>query len=206
MIEPKGKYLKNEVIQLFEFYNTVDRYTGTQLFGIANLMSQYNPYFDYFKITPFSQEFKWFKEKTLLVQNVKLKGNDQFIKNQRFYKLVKGTDYADYLTNNTPWQDDNAFIEKKPKDAILLYNFRMYNKLFGVWTAGDLFYISSKANPQLETYSGRKSMIDGDYPIMKNVGFHKMLVSCSELNKIRYETIPIRDMCYSIMSGAFTEG
>ena len=72
MIEPKGKYLKDEVIQLFELYSTIDRYSGTQLFGLANLMSAYNPYFEYFGITPFKEEFRWYKEKTLLVQNVNL--------------------------------------------------------------------------------------------------------------------------------------
>lgn len=206
MIEPKGKYLKNEVTQLFEFYNTVDRYSGTQLFGIANLMSAYNPYFEYFGITPFREEFRWYKDKTLLVQNVKIKGMDDYVRGQRFYKLVEGTDYAEYLTNNTPWQDDKAFIQKKPKDAMLVCNIRMYGKLFGVWTSGDCFYVSSKNNPEELTYAGAKSMQDGDEPIIKGITIHKMLTRSAEFNKIRYDTIPIRDMCYSIMNGGFING
>lgn len=206
MIEPKGRYLKNEPVQLFEFYNTVDRYSGTQLFGIANLMSAYNPYFEEFGIIPTTEEFKWYKNKTLLVQNVKIKGMADFVKGQRFYNLVKGTDYAEYLTNNTPWQDDKAFIEKKPKDAILLCNIRMYGKLFGVWTAGNCFYVSTKNNPQDVVYAGGKSLQDNDEPIVKGITVHKMFTRAAEFNRMRYESIPIRDMCYAIMNGQFSEG
>lgn len=158
IIEPTGKYIKNEVEQLFEFYVTVDRYTNTQLFGIANLMTSYNPYFEYFGIRPFTEEFKWFKNKTLLVQNVKLAGMEQFVKSQRFYNLVDGTDYGDYLTNNTPWQDDNFGICNRPSKAKLRYNVRMHNELFGIWEYDSTIYISKKHNPEYLTFSGLKSI------------------------------------------------
>lgn len=206
MLEPKGKYLKNEVEQLFEFYVTVDRYTGTQLFGIANLMSSYNPYFDYFGITPFREEFKWFKDKTLLVQNVKLKAMEDFVKQQRFYNLVKGTDYAEYLTNNTPWQDDNFAIAQRTKDAKLVYNFRMHNELFGIWYDKTYLYVSKKNNPQYATYSGLKSIKDGDYPIKKNEGVHKLLNEFMENGLIRYESIPVREVTYELVNGGYKDG
>ena len=50
ILEPKGKYLKDEITLLLEYYVTVDRYSGTKLFGLSNLMSAYNPYFYYFGI------------------------------------------------------------------------------------------------------------------------------------------------------------
>ena len=206
ILEPKGKYLKNEVEQLFEFYVTVDRYTNTQLFGVANLMSSYNPYFDYFNIVPFKEEFKWFKNKTLLVQNVKLKAMEDFVKQQRFYNLVRGTDYAEYLTNNTPWQDDQFGIAKRTPKSKLVYNFRMHDKLFGVWYDTNYLYISEKHNPQYVTYSGLKSIKDGDIPIKKNEGVHKLLNEFMENGLIRFETIPIREVSYELVNGGYRDG
>ena len=205
MIEPKNRYIKNEVEQLFEFYNTVDRYSGTQLFGIANLMTAYNPYFEYFGITPFREEFKWYKNKTLLVQNVKLKAMEDFVKSQRFYNLVAGTEYADYLTNNTPWQDDYYGIEKKPKDAKLIYNIRHNKELFGIWSYENKFYVSKKNNPQYATYASQKSMIDKDFPLRKGEGAFSLLNKASEFGLLRFDSIPIRDMVYYLLAGGYKE-
>lgn len=205
IIEPTGKYIKNEVEQLFEFYVTVDRYTNTQLFGIANLMTSYNPYFDYFDIRPFTQEFKWFKNKTLLVQNVKIKGMDDFVKSQRFYNLIEGTDYGDYLTNNTPWQDDNFAIEKRPAKAKLRYNIRMHGELIGVWEYDGIIYISSKHNKEYLTFAGLKSKQDDDIPIKKGEGAHKLLNTAAELGAIRFESIPLRELAYEVINGGYKD-
>ena len=205
IIEPTGRYIKNEVEQLFEFYVTVDRYTDTQLFGIANLMTTYNPYFEYFGIRPFTEEFRWFKNKALLVQNVKLAGMDNFVKSQRFYNLVEGTDYGAYLTNNTPWQDDNYGICKKPPKAKLRYNIKMHNETFGVWEHEGLLYISKKYNPEYLTFSGLKSLTDEDVPIRKNEGVHKLLNSSASLGLIRFETIAMREIVYEIINGGFKD-
>lgn len=205
ILEPKNRYIKNEVEQLFEFYVTVDRYTNTQLFGIANLMTSYNPYFDYFGVRPFKEEFKWFKNKTLLVQNVKLKAMEDFVKQQRFYNLVEGTDYADYLTNNTPWQDDNFGIVPRPPKSKAVYNFRMHNELFGIWEYEDIYYVSKKNNPQLPVFAGIRSFQDGDFLIKKGEYIHKFLNYCVENNIIRFDSIPIRDVVYEIINGGFRE-
>lgn len=205
MLEPKGKYLPHEITLLFEFYNTVDRYTGTQLFGLANLMSAYNPYFEYFGIRPFTEEFKWFKNKTLLVQNVKIKGMEEFVKSQRFYNLVEGTEYGDYLCNNTPWQDDNAFIQKKSKESTCKFNIRYKEKIYGVWTDDTLMYFSTKFNPQKPIWSGRKSAQEGDMIITKNDLLLKYISSYIDNVRTRYENITIRDMVYDIINGGYKD-
>ena len=203
IIEPTGNYIRDEVTQLFEFYMTVDRYTGTKLYGLANLMTSYNPYFDHFGIRPFTQEFKWFKKNTLLVQNVKIPGMDSFVKSQRFYNLVEGTEYGDYLTNNTPWQDDNFGIEKRPAKAILRYNLRLHDELIGVWEYAGILYISKKNNPQMITFAGGKSIKEDDYPIRKNESAHKLLNYASENGVIRFESIPLRELTYEVINGGF---
>lgn len=205
MLEPKNKYLKGEVEQLFEFYNTVDRYSGTQLFGIANLMTSYNPYFEYFGITPFKEEFKWYKNKTLLVQNVKIKALEQFVKSQRFYNLVEGTSYADYLTNNTPWQDDYYAIEQRNANSKLVYNIRANNELYGIWELNGMFYVSKKCNPQYKTYACWKCIQDGDFTMRKDSGAFNLLNKGVELGVIRFDSIPIRDMVYYIINGGYKE-
>lgn len=205
ILEPKNRYIKNEVEQLFEFYVTVDRYTNTQLFGIANLMTSSNPYFEYFGIRPFTEEFRWYKNKTLLVQNVKLEAMESFVKSQRFYNLIEGTDYADYLTNNTPWQDDNYAVEKRPVKSKLIYNIRLKDELYGIWELNGLYYISKKNNPQCLTFAGLKSMIGDDIPIKKNEHIHKMLNTWNDNGALRYETIQIKDIISDVIYGNFKE-
>ena len=205
ILEPKNKYIKNEVEQLFEYYVTVDRYTNTQLFGIANLMTSYNPYFEYFGIRPFKEEFKWFKNKTLLVQNVKLKGMEDFVKQQRFYNLVEGTSYAEYLTNNTPWQDDNFGIIKKPKLAKNVYNLKLNNETYGIWEDGCNWYVSKKHNPQNITFAGLKSMSSDsfDIPIKKGETIHKLCNTHIEEGTMYYESVPIREMIFDMINGGY---
>ena len=205
MIEPTNKYLKNEVEQLFEFYNTVDRYTNTQLFGIANLMTTNNPYFEYFGIVPFTEEFRWYKNKTLLVQNVKLKAMEEFIKSQRFYNLVKGTAYADYLTNNTPWQDDNYGIVSRPGDSKLVYNVRYDHELYGIWNKEDKFYVSKKNNPTYCTYSSLRSMEDDDFPLRKGDGAFNLLNKSIEYGLLYFDSLGIRDMVFELLAGGYKE-
>ena len=206
ILEPKGRYLTNEVEQLFEFYVTVDRYTDTQLFGVANLMSKENPYFEYFNIHPFTEEFRWFKNKTLLVQNVKLQSMEEFVKAQRFYNLVEGTDYGDYLCNNTPWQDENYSIGARPKDSTLVYNIRMYNELYGIWRDDDYnFYVSTKNNPQRPVFSGIKSKQEKDWTIKKGEYAHKLISTAIADGNITFESIKIRELCYDIMNNKFKD-
>ena len=205
MIEPTGRYLKNEVEQLFEFYNTVDRYSGTQLFGIANLMSTNNPYFEYFGITPFREEFKWFKNKTLLVQNVKIQAMEDFVKSQRFYNLVEGTSYAEYLTNNTPWQDDNYGLEKRPNDSLLVYNLRLNHQLYGMWSKGTKYYISEKCNPQFYTYAGLKSLEEDDIPLKKGEGAFNAINLAIQNGILRFDSIALREMIFEMISGGYKE-
>lgn len=205
ILEPKGKYLKDEITLLLEYYVTVDRYSGTKLFGLSNLMSAYNPYFDYFGIRPFTQEFKWFKNKTLLVQNVKIEGMADFVEKQRFYNLVAGTDYGEYLKNNTPWQDDKAYIEKRPTESKMVYNIRLDGKVYGIWTQDDQYYISTKNDPSYAIFSGLKSKQKGDYPIIKGESAFKLINNALTYGLIHFDTIPIRETVLDMIQGGYRE-
>lgn len=203
-IEPGGRYLRNEVTNLFEFYMTVDRYSNTQLVGLGNNMSNENVYYEYFGIRPFTEEFKWYKNKTLLVQNVKLKGMSEFVKQQRFYNLVEGTDYADYLTDNKAWQDDFAFIEKRPDNSRLMFNFKFYNVFYGAWQTDEGFiYISTKHNKSTTTYAGLNSMDGMDYPFSRGTPIFKNFVMMMDKGKVKYDTITIRDTILDVVNGGY---
>lgn len=203
IIEPSGRYIKNEVEQLFEFYVTVDRYTDTQLFGVANLMTTYNPYFEYFGIRPFTEEFRWYRNKTLLVQNVKIPGMDDYVKRQRFYNLVEGTDYGDYLMNNSPWQDDDYGLSARPHDSKLVCNIRLHELLYGVWEKEGMLYVDSRNNPNFRTFSGLRSMRTGDIPITKGEGVHKLLNNASDFGLLRFENMTIRELIYEVIAGGY---
>lgn len=207
-IEPTNRYLKNEIFMLFEFYSTVDRYTNTQLFGLGNTMTAYNPYFEFFGIIPTVKRFTWYKSKTLLVENVNLPGHSQFVKNQRFYNLVEGTEYGDYLTDNSPWMDDNYNIEERPKDSELLYNICYEGKVYGVWCDKERTkeFISKKHNPQYTTYASLKSMKEEYYPIKKGETAHKWLNDCITNGNLYFDDIGIRNDVYSLIQGGYKNG
>ena len=207
-IEPTNKYLKNEIFMLFEFYSTVDRYSGTQLFGLGNTMTAYNPYFDFFGIIPTTKRFTWYKNKTLLVENVNLPGHSDFVKNQRFYNLVEGTEYGDYLTDNSPWMDDSYNIMEKPKDGELLYNIVYEGKIYGVWCDKHRTkeYVSKKHNPQYTTYASLKSMKDEYYPIKKGETAHKWLNDCIINGNLYFDDIGIRNDVYAMIQGGYRNG
>lgn len=82
----------------------------------------------------------------------------------------------------------------------------MHNELFGIWKKDDMIYVSKKHNPQLPIFSGLKSIQDGDFAIKKGEYVHKLLSLASENGVIRYDSIPIREVCFEILGGKYREG
>ena len=107
------------------------------------------------------------------------------------------------MLNNTPWQDDNFGIEKRPAKSILRYNVRMHGELFGIWEHNNIIYVSKKYNPEYLTFAGLKSLKEDDVPIRKNEGVHKLLTTMLDLGAVKFESIPVREMVYEIINGGF---
>ena len=94
-------YLKNEVVQFLEFYETVARMReNVRVFFISNAISIMNPYFLYWKIKPRSDQRFTKLNDNIIVEYVK---NQDFVDAKyktKFGQIIKGTHYGDYAVEN----------------------------------------------------------------------------------------------------------
>lgn len=145
-------YLKKEIDLFLELYETVNRLRldrrEVRVFFLANAISFVNPYFSYFNILPFEERFKFFNDNQICVENYR---NDKFVEmknNTKFGKLIKGTDYASYAIENKVWQDDNAYVQNRPKDTKFVCTLHINDLFVGVWINNDGMWISRAHNKQ----------------------------------------------------------
>lgn len=135
-----SRYLKGEVQIFLDLVETINRLrTGKndnlEAFFLANNVSLVNPYFSFFglSIDPNSRITK-FKDKEIAVE---LWASEDFIKEKektRFFRVIKGTDYADYNVYNKSLKDNSAFIRKRPSGRLsFISSFVIEGIEIGLW-------------------------------------------------------------------------
>lgn len=137
------RYLTDEVGALLNLYETIARpgtdHIRVRLFLLANAITITNPYFAFWDLKmPIKQDKngKWirlYKDKSILVEDVR---NEDFIdnkKNTEFGRLVAGTRYGDFSIENKFYLDDDSFIEKKSPNARYYFTFTYMSEDYGVW-------------------------------------------------------------------------
>ena len=128
------KYLKDETIKFFEFYETVSRDSDPRVWFLANALSQVNPYFVEFNIYAPSQGIKRFgKNKDILVEMVAPEDMIERKKNTRFGQLIEGSSYEGYAVENKWLMDSNALLGKKPRSAKYYCTLHYNDKNIGIW-------------------------------------------------------------------------
>jgi hypothetical protein len=206
IIEPNFQYLKDEVELFLNFYVTVDRNTDTHFYGLGNRISFYNPYFEYFHISPFTQEFKWFQDKTLLVHNYHNEEFSDMVKQTQFYKMIKGTKFAEYLTTTEVWKDDNSFVFKRPENSKAFWNFKFRKEIYGTWIdSTNNLYVSKKYNKENPTYSNVSERKPGDLLMKKGEGLHRVLVNSFFDGTLFFESINIKYTVMDLINGGYKE-
>lgn len=110
------RYINNEVEMFLDLFETVARKRdNVKAYLLANFITEVNPYFIFFNVTPNKNErFTLARNGELIIDVTK---NDDFIKekkNTRFGRLIEGTKYSDYALNNEALRDSMVFIERLP--------------------------------------------------------------------------------------------
>lgn len=94
-----GKYLKDEVSLLLEFWKTIDRdRDSTQLLILGNRITPFNPVFDYFGIDLelTKDKLKLYKNNTIAVQLYSNKEHRLAREQGKFKEMIKNTEYESY--------------------------------------------------------------------------------------------------------------
>lgn len=205
ILKPSGnyRYLKDEINALLEFASTIFRNrTNTKLYILGNNLDMFNPYFSYFKIPNFKEEY-YDKERGIYICLCKNnKDFENIEKETPLYKLTKGTSYGDYHYNNVLLVSNNNYIiDKKPTESRILYRLRANNNTLNVYLCNELslfIEVRDKIIDDNITYT----IIDNNtinyycVKLFRTLNYCKLLIKEYYNNDIIYEN----DKAYAITS------
>ena len=127
-------YMRNEVVQFLEFYETVARLReNVRVFFVSNAISVINPYFIYWKIRPKPNQ-RFTRYGHLIIEFVM---NEDFVQAKyktKFGQIIKGTDYGNYAVENHFLKDNANFVERKSGYAQFTFTIVYSGLSYGVWT------------------------------------------------------------------------
>lgn len=199
-------YLKGEVGQFLELYETANRLRGVggdtrpdiKVYFLANKVSWVNPYFEYWHITPFNKRFKRFAGGEIVVENYHNESFAKMKRQSRFGRLIEGTAYGDYAVENEAWADSDAFIAKRDPESKLVMGIRYGERLIGLWVKDGIVYCSDAINPNTMIYSLRYQGKDGDVPLTRGEPL-KSIIEVFNAGKLRFETQAIKFAMFDII-------
>ena len=125
------RYLKNEVENFLELYETISRTRDVKCLFLSNAVTIVNPYFLYFKI-PISEKQVLKGKHWVVVKTVNL----DFVENKKktkFGELIENTNYSRYAIDNEYLRDNNNFIAKKTNNSIYQGGINYIGKYYGIW-------------------------------------------------------------------------
>ena len=146
-----SRYLKNEVQQLLDLYETVARTReGVRLFLLANSLSFVNPYTIYWDLKmPKNKNICKAVDGLVLCELVDVPEFIEMKKQTTFGKLIQGSQYENYIVNNQFILDNDTFIAKKTAGSKYLFTFTSFGVKYGLWRNINegLYYVSNDIDP-----------------------------------------------------------
>lgn len=205
----KGRvtYLKNEVEVFLDLFETVDRMRDTtRAILLANSVSVVNPYFTFFRVRPNPQKrfnvyptgicIEFFTDKEFVAAK----------KQTRFGKLIKGTRYADFAIDNKWLNDNETFIEQKPKNgSTFMMGLKYQGQMFGFWVNYDkgYIYVNRQYDPSwYGLYALTKEDHEPNLLLIKNLrdSRHMQMVMYAYQNSLlRFEDMEVKSIMYEIL-------
>lgn len=200
-------YLSSEVTTFLEFCETVFRLRdNVRVIFLANAISQTNPYFLYFDISPanLKSDVKLYKDGLILFQLMRNNEYRNKKKSSKFGRLVANTDYSDYAIDNSFLRDNNNFISKKSGKCSFSFAFIYQDQTFGVWCNYDAgrMYISEdydKNSPYVFT-----TTIQNHKPntlLLKNARKYNCwsnLIKQFKIGNVYFESIKIKNIALDL--------
>jgi hypothetical protein len=196
-------YFNNEVASSFmSIVSTIIRLSKNpaetcKFYLLANSVSKYNPYFDFFHITNLTNKKQFYTEFNKMVV-LEYNTDTTFIEQANdtiISELIKGTEQEKYMIKNEFYLDDEiSFIRNKiNRDFLYTLTIRYKNINYGVFSDVRTIWITDKIDESFkEKYSVFKDDITPDYPIISDK--FKMLISYFyKSGNVYYKNVKIRN-------------
>lgn len=147
IISGASHYIKDEVTQWLELYNTIARSRDVRAFFISNALSVFNPYFVYFDIELSKKGIQ--TKGDILIDYIESQEYTDMVLETRFAKMLAGSEYIDYAASNNFVFDSNFFIKKKTGTAKPVFSLVIGKQTIGVWYDAKecLVYLSKDYDP-----------------------------------------------------------
>lgn len=205
----KGRngYLKNEVEVFLDLYETVARLRdNVRAVFLANSVSVVNPYFTYFKIKPDPNKRFNVYPRGICVEFFTDKEFIAAKKKTRFGKLIEGTRYSDYSVENKWLNDNDTFVEPKPKNGCQFLMGLKYNgTMFGFWVNYDrgLIFVNTQYDPSFYAlYTLTKEDHEPNLLLIKSLKDSspmKMVVYAYNNSLLRFEDMEVKSIMYEVL-------
>lgn len=171
------EFLRDEPKKFLSALDTIFRLRDFQIFLIGNSSTLFNPYFDYWKITPsFSKEFTDYKDdRGILIQWIMGDNVDKWaeIREQSMLgKFMKGSEYADYANKNEFIDNDLSLVEDKTAMSKNIMIFKLDGFNIGIWRddkTGFIYFSEDYNSSVLDKYAFDPDEVDLDYQSYRNL-------------------------------------
>lgn len=176
-IDINGRELKNETFLFMNFAMTVFRdFSKYKVLFLSNATNLYNCYFLDFNILPKSRITK-FRDKgiKLVVYDTSSELEEEHNKSilAKQVRLIEGEDGSS-LSNKFD-NEFNDFIMKIPHDATYWKTLRLKNQEYGVYHAGDVYIVNSKADLSFpKKYACRMDDATNDFKVLDAFQFGQL--------------------------------
>lgn len=205
----KGRitYIKNEPEVFLDLFETVARLRdNVRAVFLANCVTVVNPYFTFFHIHPDAgKRFNVYPRGIA----VEFFTDAEFIaakKKTRFGQLINGTRYYDYSVENKWLNDNDIFIEPKPKDGCQFLMGLKYNgQMFGFWVnySKGHIYVNRQFDPSwYGLYCLTKEDHEPNLLLIKNLRSNRhmqMIIFAYENSLLRFEDMEVKSLMYEVL-------
>lgn len=191
-------YLKDEVRQFLDLYETIARLRDVRVLFLGNATSVVNPYFTELNLTlPHGSEFKLFKNNTVLVHYIKNLQYRAAKKQTRFGQLIEGTSYSKYAIDNEFLNDNKNFIQKKSGTCFnySVIQFPYYS--YGIWInkKTGIYFISEDYdinNPCIVSTDHNAHNEQSVLTSLRTSKWFRPIIHAYELGNVRFENQHIK--------------
>ena len=197
------RYLPDEVTNFLEAYSTIARMRDVKVWFLSNAISITNPYFTYFGIElPYGSNFR--VKDDILIEVVEDDEHANAMRETRFGKLIKNTDYGAYAIDNKFLRDSSVFVEKKPSTASYRFAIVYRGEKYGIWrdSISGFYYCSNDVDPSgLLSYSVTLDDHQPNTVLLKGHGssmFDRFIKAYKE-GYVRFENVNLKNICQDIL-------
>lgn len=202
IMEGALRYIKDEVTQFLEFYETVARLRDdVKVVFCGNSISQVNPYFAYWKLFLNTERIQYFKDKYILVYYHSNREFSEEKKKTKFGSLIEGTEYGNYAMENEFYLDSYDFVEKMKLSCKLEIRIKFNRRIIGLWlsVSEGIYYASEKHHMSSVNIAITREDVDKVFKYEGNRGYFTSLIRRIFMkNMIRYENLELKNIFYDI--------